>query len=192
MKIAMIADMHGDSLALNEALVDIKSEGCDKIYCLGDMVDSKTAGTGVLDIIRDSNIPTVFGNHDFDLFDGYNDDIKHYLNELPKSFSIGDAYLTHISPLNDEKIRNGDDALGVFMETEHKIVFVAHNHFPYVFGYNGDVIEYDLPFIEPLVLDDIERYIICIGALGDRREPPVPRQYTIFDTEQSTVKFKQY
>ena len=37
MKIALISDIHGNMQALEAVLDDIKKEGCDKIFCLGDL-----------------------------------------------------------------------------------------------------------------------------------------------------------
>lgn len=37
MKIAVISDIHGNMLALNKVLEDIKTNECDKIFCLGDL-----------------------------------------------------------------------------------------------------------------------------------------------------------
>ncbi len=38
MKIAVISDIHGNMQALESVLEDIKFQGCEKIYCLGDLV----------------------------------------------------------------------------------------------------------------------------------------------------------
>jgi len=193
MKIAIIADMHGDIEGLEQALLDIEKEQCCMTYCLGDMVDDKTDGTAVIDAIRSHAIPVAIGNHDFDLIDQYDDDTVDFLNSLTDSFSHDEAHMTHISPLDDEKIRDADGALRAFEGTAHKFSFVAHNHFPYVFGYSadGDVVEHDNPFDQELVLLDDQRYLICVGAIGDRREPPVPKQYTIYDSKRKTVRFKR-
>lgn len=37
MKIAIISDIHGNKLALDTVLEDIQKNGCDKIFCLGDI-----------------------------------------------------------------------------------------------------------------------------------------------------------
>ena len=192
MKIAIFADMHGDMNGLKLALDDIKKEQCSMTYCLGDMIDKKTETTEVIDYMRTLDIPIALGNHEFDLQDICDDDTIDFLNSLQENFTHDDAHLTHISPLDENKIRNADDALKVFQGTDHKHTFVAHNHFPYVFGYGDDgiVIDYDHPFEQELSLKDDERYIICVGALGDRRKPPVPKQYTIYDSVNHTVRFK--
>ncbi len=37
MKIAIISDIHGNKLALDTVLENIKENNCDKIFCLGDI-----------------------------------------------------------------------------------------------------------------------------------------------------------
>ena len=37
MKIAIISDIHGNKLAFDAVLKNIKENGCDKIFCLGDI-----------------------------------------------------------------------------------------------------------------------------------------------------------
>ena len=37
MKIAIISDIHGNMQALESILNDIKSQNCDRIFCLGDL-----------------------------------------------------------------------------------------------------------------------------------------------------------
>ena len=37
MKVAIISDIHGNMQALEKVLEDIKTENCDKIFCLGDI-----------------------------------------------------------------------------------------------------------------------------------------------------------
>lgn len=62
--IAIISDIHANLLALNEVLNDIKRKEIHQIYCLGDLVDFAPWGNEVIELIRDSGIPCVLGNHD--------------------------------------------------------------------------------------------------------------------------------
>ncbi|HNQ95372.1 MAG: metallophosphoesterase family protein [Anaerolineales bacterium] len=38
MRIAVISDMHGNNLALEAVLADIKRQGTDQLVCLGDAI----------------------------------------------------------------------------------------------------------------------------------------------------------
>ena len=64
-KIAIISDIHGNYPAFEAVLEDIASEGADKILCLGDLVGYYCMINEVIDKIREMEIETIMGNHDF-------------------------------------------------------------------------------------------------------------------------------
>ncbi len=63
-RLAFIADIHGNHLALRAVLDDIKRQGIDKIFCLGDLVGYAPFPNEVIEILRREKIPTVMGNYD--------------------------------------------------------------------------------------------------------------------------------
>ena len=63
-KLALIADIHGNHLALRAVLDDIKERGADAVYCLGDLVGYAPFPNEAIEIIRKEGIPTVMGNYD--------------------------------------------------------------------------------------------------------------------------------
>lgn len=64
MRIALVSDIHSNIEALEAVLADIKSLGCDKIYCLGDILDYGPNPTEVLDIAIETFALTILGNHE--------------------------------------------------------------------------------------------------------------------------------
>ena len=64
MKIAIISDIHGNLLALNEVLKDIKDKNINQIYCLGDLVDFAPWSNEVISFFIKNKIPCLLGNHD--------------------------------------------------------------------------------------------------------------------------------
>ena len=66
MKLGLIADIHGDSVALHKALALLQAQGVDQVICAGDLVDKGQDAEGVVEIIQSQNIPCVLGNHDAD------------------------------------------------------------------------------------------------------------------------------
>lgn len=65
MKIAVISDIHGNMTALNTVLEDIKSQGCEKVFCLGDLAMAGPQPRAVIDFVRAQKDWTVIqGNTD--------------------------------------------------------------------------------------------------------------------------------
>ena len=67
MKIALISDIHANLPALEVVLKDIDQKKPDAVYCLGDLVGYNIWPNEVIDLMREKNIPTLAGNHDFDV-----------------------------------------------------------------------------------------------------------------------------
>jgi putative phosphoesterase len=67
MKIAVISDIHGNFPALQAVLKDIDAEGVDQVYCLGDLVGYYCMINEVIDTLKERNIPSLMGNHDYAL-----------------------------------------------------------------------------------------------------------------------------
>jgi putative phosphoesterase len=66
-EIAIISDIHGNLPALEAVLSDIERKNISRVICLGDLVGYYCFYNEVIDIIRQKNIPTLMGNHDYAL-----------------------------------------------------------------------------------------------------------------------------
>lgn len=69
MRFAAIADVHGNHLALEAVLADIKSEGVETIVNLGDMASGPLDARRTMDRLMALDAVHVLGNHDRWLFD---------------------------------------------------------------------------------------------------------------------------
>lgn len=63
-RLAIISDIHGNILALDEVLKDISTKKIDQTYCLGDLIDFAPWNNEVVTRIRNLKIPCLQGNHD--------------------------------------------------------------------------------------------------------------------------------
>lgn len=63
MRRAIISDVHGNLEALKTVLADIRSQGCEQIICLGDVVGYGPAPQQCIDIVRNFDA-CILGNHD--------------------------------------------------------------------------------------------------------------------------------
>ncbi len=64
MRIALISDIHGNSLALEAALADIRRQAVDQLVCLGDAIQGGPQPAETIAALRSLNCPLVLGNAD--------------------------------------------------------------------------------------------------------------------------------
>src|SRR5436190_11650041 len=64
MRLAVIADIHGNVAALEAVLADVKTRGADRIINLGDCVSGPLWPRETMDLLEALGLPTVRGNHD--------------------------------------------------------------------------------------------------------------------------------
>src|SRR2546421_12249125 len=64
MRLAIIADIHGNVLALEAVLEDLAGRKPDAVVNLGDCVSGPLWPRQTLDLLMEKKFPTVRGNHD--------------------------------------------------------------------------------------------------------------------------------
>jgi diadenosine tetraphosphatase ApaH/serine/threonine PP2A family protein phosphatase len=117
MRFAAIADIHGNHLALEAVLADMRAQGIEDIVNLGDCFSGPLEAGKVADLLLDVPMPTVRGNHDRYLIDRdlvamhASDSVAYrqlspahldWIRALPTSLVYRDeAYLCHAMPDDD-------------------------------------------------------------------------------------------
>jgi predicted phosphodiesterase len=194
-RVAIVSDIHGNLEALRIVLADLQAERCDRIVCLGDMVDGGEGNDEVVRLLRDEQAVTVLGNHDeyHDL--ALAEDVLEYLAGLPETITEGDAVFTHISPrAKKRKVNSTYEAWSVFEEVECRIVFVGHVHIPLVYGQRCEeavsATVHPFEFNVPYSLDPSDRYLICVGAVGYPRDGINKIRYGIWDQRDETLEIR--
>jgi diadenosine tetraphosphatase ApaH/serine/threonine PP2A family protein phosphatase len=118
MRLAAIADVHGNYLALEAVLADIRAQGIGAIVNLGDMASGPLDARRTMDALMALDAVHVLGNHDRYLIDrppermGSWDrpahaqlDVRHldWLRSVPKTAVFRDqVFLCHATPDHDE------------------------------------------------------------------------------------------
>ena len=64
MRIAFVADQHGNAVAFDAVLPDLSRERLDEVVCLGDVAQGGPQPVEVVDRLRELGWPCVFGNSD--------------------------------------------------------------------------------------------------------------------------------
>jgi predicted phosphodiesterase len=62
--LGLFSDVHGNLAALEAVLLDLRSKGVRRLYCLGDLVGYGPDPNEVIDLIQAEGIPTILGNYD--------------------------------------------------------------------------------------------------------------------------------
>lgn len=62
--LALFSDVHGNRLALEAVLDDLKAREITRLYCLGDLVGYGADPNGVVDLIRGRGVKSILGNYD--------------------------------------------------------------------------------------------------------------------------------
>lgn len=157
MRIAVIADVHGNVDALAAVLADLASRGADRLVCLGDHASGPLAADAAVDLLMATDLAAISGNHDRHLLTqetgrmGPSDraarlqlrpDQMVWLGALPATGWIGDEiFLCHGTPTSDETYLletvtpDGRLALSDRAEVEDRlgsvrppVVLCAHSH----------------------------------------------------------------
>src|SRR5688572_233830 len=106
MRIAVISDIHANLTALEAVIADVRRTGVDLVVHGGDLMSGGPRPAQVIDRIRETNWPGVYGNTDEMLW------MPHRLSEVlhdPRRHRIRDLLLTHTIPRTLDAI--GDDRL---------------------------------------------------------------------------------
>jgi predicted phosphodiesterase len=67
MRVALISDIHGNAIALDAVLLDLRRDGITKIICLGDSAEAGPQPHQVLQQLQALGCPTALGNTDTQL-----------------------------------------------------------------------------------------------------------------------------
>ena len=202
MRIAVFSDIHGNYQALKAVLEDIKNENFDEVIFLGDIIGFGPKPNECLELLLNSDISVVVGNHDLYYTKGLeiDDDIKneneinhhHWVHNCIKDISKDKMNW----PLSIEKNINGKKVL-----FQHYVLSqdTSIDPFPFEDMNMDDIKEYcktmdcDYLFIghdhEAFDVHENNKNIICVGSSGCVKTNKT--FYTIIDTNDDITVSKK-
>lgn len=68
MRVALISDIHGNTVALETVMAAIERDAPDQIVCLGDVAVMGPDPVGAIELLRSNGCPVIMGNADTELF----------------------------------------------------------------------------------------------------------------------------
>ncbi len=158
MRVAALADIHGNADALAAVLADLAGQGVDALVVLGDHFSGPLAAAETWDVLRGLGALCLLGNHDRYLlqtpraamgqsdgaaFDELPGAALDWLASLPPTARLGEAFLCHGTPASDETylcervtaggavtLRDQAAIAGLLAGVEAPLVLCAHSHLP--------------------------------------------------------------
>ena len=155
-RLAVIADVHGNTWALRAVLDDIVRHGVDRIVNLGDVVYGPLDPAGTAGLLMTREIPTVRGNEDRILIDTaappsalatreyvltrLAPEQIEWIRSFPPSLTMDGIYLCHGAPAADdeyllEEVRDGalsrrapGDVARCIAGVAEPLILCAHSH----------------------------------------------------------------
>lgn len=158
-KIAIISDIHGNSIALSEVIRDIRSRDIDTIINLGDSLYGPLDPKGTFDLLESNNVISVSGNQDRIILENLDktsdlitleyvksqidSTVVAWLNSLPFDMIYNDnIYCCHASPQSDMEylleyletnyvaIKDKQGIDNLLSGIKQKVVICGHSHVP--------------------------------------------------------------
>lgn len=214
--LAIISDIHANYEALSAVYLDILSQGCDKIICLGDVVGYGASPIECIDFMMENNITCLRGNHDSYAVDIGGDwkiqpfakeviywlqeklDPPHmdWLRNLPFQHQEGEVTFVHSSleALDSEYwpyILSAERAHLHFYLQVTMFCFYGHTHIPLIFAYDKKMIKMNYLRSQRFDKYASAKYLINCGSVGQPRDYDKRAAYALFNTETLDLKLRR-
>jgi predicted phosphodiesterase len=215
MKIAVLADIHGNFDALQAVLKDCAGEGVENIISLGDNIGYGPEPEKVIHALAEHRVLSVLGNHEYAVVDSgclnrlnstaktslainlsrMSPEDKEYCAVLPFFLIRHDARFVHGCPPKSLTAYLFDiephKAAIIFHSFVEQIAFYGHTHDCAFFDYDGKRGARTEVAMGEYVLAPEKRYLINPGSVGQPRDAINKKaKYIIWDLDRGTVCFK--
>ncbi len=123
MRIAVISDIHGNCVALDEVLQDLRRENIDRIVCLGDAIQGGPQPAEVVARLRQLGCPVVMGNADAWLLTGQETGDQGFSDERRRQLNaVRDWSLSQLSLADRAFIQDFRPTLEIALEAGRKLL----------------------------------------------------------------------
>jgi putative phosphoesterase len=144
-RLGVIADIHGNFLALEAVLRDARQRGVERFVDLGDIVYGPLWPVETFRMFREAPILAgVRGNQDRRTIDGLDASSNEWLMKLPVTATVGEMFLCHGTPAGDTTylledvtsgfplVRTESAILELLGDVREPVVLCGHSHIPRV------------------------------------------------------------
>lgn len=208
MKIALLADIHGNLEALEACLAHAARQGAERLVFLGDLVGYGADPEAVVARVRglmSQGAIAICGNHDEAALRGpvgfsrlaeiamlwtqsrLDDSTKHFLAHLPLTHVEEDRLYTHADgsdPAGWHYVNTAQAARRSLEGTQARLTFCGHTHLPALFGLTAtEKLLQHIPRPDVMLpLLQPRRWLCVIGSVGQPRDGNPAACYGLLDT----------
>ncbi len=208
MKIALLADIHGNLQALEACLEHAAAHGARRLVVLGDLVGYGGDPAAVVARIRALDVSCVQGNHDHAAIHGpqgfteraaaamrwtsaqLSAEDKAWLDALPLSLDEEDRLYVHADasdPAAWHYVEGAMEARASLSATTARLTFCGHTHRPLLCGITptDKLATHRPPADTPMPMLEPWRWLAVMGAVGQPRDGNPAACYGLLDTARS-------
>ena len=214
MRVAAISDIHGNWHAFEAVLDDIRREGVDELWCLGDIVGYGPQPNRCIAEARERSDLCLLGNHDLaalgdvDLatfspdaatsarwtIDVLEPELLDYLRTLEPKAVRADVELFHASPRDPiwEYVLSEPVVRKALEMTTSKLVLVGHSHIPIALRLSdGDALAGGLAKGGSEIELTEGRWLLNPGSVGQPRDGDPRAAYLLIDLDGLSAHYKR-
>lgn len=216
MRIAFLADIHGNLEALQACLADAHARGAERLVFLGDIVGYGADPVACVDMVAEAcgaGALAIKGNHDeavigptrFRLNETaekavrwtaavLGDTHKAFLAALPMMVGEDGRLYVHASAAHAESypyVTGLDEAVDSLQATKAQITICGHVHTPalYNLAVTGKIMQHIPVTGMDIPLLSQRRWLAVMGAVGQPRDGNPAAAYGLFDSEKATLTY---
>ena len=216
MRIAFLADIHGNLEALQACLADAHARGAERLVFLGDIVGYGADPVACVDMVAEAcgaGALAIKGNHDeavigptrFRLNETaekavrwtaavLGDTHKAFLAALPMMVGEDGRLYVHASAAHAESypyVTGLDEAVDSLQATKAQITICGHVHTPalYNLAVTGKIMHHIPVTGMDIPLLSQRRWLAVMGAVGQPRDGNPAAAYGLFDSEKATLTY---
>ena len=209
MRIAVIADIHGNLRALEAVRADLRRHSPDVVINLGDHLSGPLQAAATADLLIQSEYIQIRGNHDRQLLDRPADQMgpsdkaafgqltnghKEWLSSLPATKMLSEMLLCHGTPESDleylleeihgaeARLRSPQQIRQRLGESQIPLVLCGHSHIPRIVRIAGGVTIVNPGSVGPPAYDDTHPSVHYMETGSPHA------RYAIVDQEAGTLK----
>jgi diadenosine tetraphosphatase ApaH/serine/threonine PP2A family protein phosphatase len=214
MRVAVLADIHGNMDALEAVLEDLDRAAVDEVVSAGDNIGYGAEPDRVVLRLASLGIPSVLGNHELAarnpaFLEWFNPEARESL--IWTAGRLSAESMEYVDRLPTHRVAHGcrwvhgypPDSVSLYMfqvpasrrrmtltESEERFCFVGHTHRLELVAFDGRELQQRELQEGSIALDPACKYLINIGSVGQPRDGDIRAKFGILDLDRQCLEIR--